>query len=160
MNLRRATADDFEEGMELGRRMHEESEFAFLPFDREKVRAFLRHIAANPRHYCAFVVEHEGRLVGLLVGQVMEYFFCRELLSDDVLLFVERDQRGSLAALALVRAYLEWSRSKGAREAGSQCRPESTSIGPAPFCSAWAFAASAESTSTGFRAAIFHRFSS
>ena len=117
MNLRCATADDFEDGMELGRRMHEESEFAFLPFDREKVRAFLRHIAANPRHYCAFVVEHEGRLVGLLVGQVMEYFFCRELLCDDILLFVERDQRGSLAALALVRAYLEWSRSKGAREA-------------------------------------------
>ena len=117
MKLRCATTDDFEGGMELGRRMHEESEFAFLPFDREKVRAFLRHIAANPRHYCTFVVEHEGRLVGLLVGQVMEYFFCRELLCDDVLLFVERDRRGSLAALALVRAYLEWSRSKGAREA-------------------------------------------
>ena len=117
MNLRRATADDIEEGMELGRRMHEESQFAFLPFDREKVRRYLGHILSNSEHYCVFVVEHEGRLIGLLVGQVMEYFFCREPLCDDVLLFVDRDQRGSVASLALVRAYLEWSRSKGAREA-------------------------------------------
>lgn len=117
MNLRCATPADIEAGMELGRRMHEESEFAFLPFDPVKVRRLLHHIASNPEHYCVYVVEHEERLIGLLVGQVMEYFFCRELLCDEVLLFVERDQRGSVAALALVRAYLEWSRSKGAREA-------------------------------------------
>lgn len=117
MNLRRATAIDFEAGMELGRRMHAESEFAFLPFDAAKVRRLLRHVVGNPQHYCVYVVEHDGRLIGLLVGQVMEYFFCRELLCDDLLLYVERDQRGSLAALALVRAYLDWSHEKGAREA-------------------------------------------
>ena len=117
MKLRCATRDDIEEGIELGRRLHGESEFAFLPFEPDKVRRFLDHISASPEHYCVYVVEHERRLVGLLVGQVMEYFFCRERLCDDVLLFVERDQRGSLAALALVRAYLEWSRSIGAREA-------------------------------------------
>ncbi len=117
MKLRCATPDDIETGMELGRRMHEESEFAFLPFDPVKVRRFLHCIAGDPEHYCVYVVEHEDRLIGMLVGQVMEYFFCRELLCDDVLLFVERDQRGSVAALALVRAYLAWSRSRGAREA-------------------------------------------
>ena len=104
MNLRHATVNDFEAGLALGRRMHEESEFAFLPFDADKVRRFLHHIAGDPDHYCAYVVEHRGRLAGLLVGEVMEYFFCRERLCDDMLLFVERDQRGSVAALALVRA--------------------------------------------------------
>ena len=117
MNLRHATVNDIEAGLALGRRMHEESELAFLPFDPDKLRGFLHHIARDPDHYCAYVVEHRGRLAGLLVGQVMEYFFCRERLCDDMLLFVERDQRGSVAALALVRAYLDWARDKGAREA-------------------------------------------
>ena len=117
MKLRRATPRDIEAGMDLGRRMHAESEFAFLPFDAAKVRRFLQHMASEPEQYCIYVVEHDARLIGLLVGQVMEYFFCRELLCDDLLLFVERDQRGSVAALALVRAYLDWSRERGAREA-------------------------------------------
>ena len=117
MKVRHATANDIEAGIELGRRMHEESVFAFLPFDVAKVRRLLRHIAGDPEHYCVYVVEHDKHLIGLLVAQVMEYFFCRELLCDDLLLFVERDQRGSAAALALVRAYLDWSRQMGAREA-------------------------------------------
>ena len=117
MNLRRATGNDIEAGMALGRRLHAESEFAFLPFDEAKVLGLLRHITGDPEQYCVYVVEHEHRLIGLLIGQVMEYFFCRERLCDDLLLFVERDQRGSFAALALVRAYLDWSREKGVREA-------------------------------------------
>ena len=117
MNLRRATGNDVEAGIALGRRMHAESEFSFLPFDTAKLRRFLHHIAGNPDHYCAYVVEHDGRLIALLVGQAMEYFFCHESLSDEMLLFVERDQRGSVAALKLVHAYLDWSRGKGVREA-------------------------------------------
>ena len=117
MNLRHATLDDIEAGIDLGRRMHEESEFAFLPFDADKVRRLLHHIADNLDRYCAYVVEHDDCLVGLLVGQVMEYFFCRERLSDDMLLFVEQNQRGSIAALKLMHAYLDWSRDQGVREA-------------------------------------------
>lgn len=113
MTIRNAVHDDVDALLELGREMHAESWYAYLPFDEAKVRNAL--CTAISRGFLA-VQEADGRIVGGMAGLITEFWFCRSLIATDLGLFVKSDKRGSTAAVRLVQAFIDWARANGAAE--------------------------------------------
>lgn len=111
--------------IELGRRMHRESAYAVLPFDAEKVRRLIEFCIAHPAARCAFVVESAKKPIGMLLGYIDEYFFCREKIAADLILYVHPEHRSSGAGSELVRAFQRWAFDHGAHEV---CLAVSTAV--------------------------------
>lgn len=127
MVIRPAGYDDVEPLIEMGKRMHKESAYAFLPFDREKVRRLMISYIDDSETQCGLVAEESGILVGMFAGYLTDYFFCEEKVACDLILYVDREHRGSSAAVRLVRGFCNWARNHGAREV---CLGVSTEINP------------------------------
>jgi GNAT superfamily N-acetyltransferase len=116
VTVRPLDPEDVDRLVELGERMHAEGAFAFLPFDREKVRLFALRYAAPAPDRLGLVAELDGRLIGMFAGRLAEYFFCHEKIASDMLLYIEPEARGSTAAGRLMRAYRAWAIERSARE--------------------------------------------
>jgi GNAT superfamily N-acetyltransferase len=116
MVIRPVRYEDIDEIIEMGARMHAESAYDFLPFDRDKVRHLITTYAENPESRCVLVAEEKDILVGMFGGYLTNYFFCNETLACDITLFVAQEYRGSSAAVRLIRAFRDWAAARGARE--------------------------------------------
>ena len=127
MFIRPGKHDDIAQLIELGERMHRESAYAFLPFDHGKVTQFMTGYMDNPETHCGLVAEEGGVIVGMLAGYLTDYFFCDEKVACDMVLYVDRESRGSSAAMRLIYAFRDWARACGAREL---CLGVSTEINP------------------------------
>lgn len=116
MHIRSARSEDAATILEMGERLHQEGAYRFLPFDREKVRRWIEGYLTLHERRCLFVAERSGVLAGMLGGYLDDYFFCDELVAHDAFVFVERERRGSVAAVRLIRAFREWATARHARE--------------------------------------------
>ncbi len=116
MLIRRARHEDISELVEMGARMHGESAYSFLPFNRDKVRRVMANYIDAPERQCGLVAEKDGMLVGMLGGYLTDYFFCDERVACDAILFIDRKHRGSSAAARLIRAFHTWASERGACE--------------------------------------------
>lgn len=113
MTIRNADYNDVDALLELGRQMHAESWYAYLPFDDDKVRNAL--CTAITRGFLA-VHEVDGRVLGAMAGVITEFWFCHSRIATDLGLFVRSDKRGSAAAVRLVQAFIDWAKKNGAAE--------------------------------------------
>jgi len=125
MVIRAPVHGDIERLIELGAEMHRESVYAFLPYDREKVRALIVQYVEDRTTRCGLVAEADGALVGMIGGAAIDYYFCDETLVADEVLFVTRDRRGGFAAVRLIRGLQDWAARRGAREV---CLSVSTNV--------------------------------
>ena len=116
MTIRPPQCDDVENLVEMGSRMHSESAYSFLPFDRDKVRRLILGHIADTETQCVFVAESGGMIIGMIGGYLTDYFFCEERLACDTVLFVDQTNRGTSAAARLIEAFREWAVQRGARE--------------------------------------------
>lgn len=97
----------------LGRRMHAESWYAYLPYDEAKIRTVLARLVADGY---ACVYERDGTIEGYMLGVVSELWFCRELCAADLALFVNPGVRGGVIAARLIADFNAWAESKGVAE--------------------------------------------
>ncbi len=111
-----ANAEEIDTLIDLGQRMHDESAYAFLPYDRRKVRRLFEDYLADPANFCVLVVRSENVAVGMLMGYISEYDFCDETIASDTVLYVLPQHRSWRAAAGLVRGFREWAALRGARE--------------------------------------------
>ncbi len=116
MIIRPAREGDADAVIELGKRMHEESAYAFLPYDLKKVRALFNSYIADPEKQCGLVAEEDSKLIGMFGGYLTSYFFCNEKIACDLIFFVDEKHRGSSAAPRLIRAFRQWASVHGASE--------------------------------------------
>ena len=116
MIVRSAIPEDIERVLELGRQMHLEGAYAFLPFDRDKVTNLLNEYMDHPQTRFLMVAERDDIVVGMLAGFLSDYFFCEEKIACDTILYVERKYRGGSAAGRLIKAFSRWAKERDARE--------------------------------------------
>lgn len=100
----------------LFRRMHEESRYAFLPFDAAKVESVLDSYMRETQRCCALAAVSGETVIGAVAGYVTEYLFCSELVASDQIVYVAPRSRGTLAAVRLIEAFRRWASERGARE--------------------------------------------
>lgn len=128
MRIRPAVREDLPAMIALGARMHAESAYAGFDYDTSKLVEMGLHYIENPeRCFLAVCEDNAGFLLGMHAGYICEYYFGRDLIASDLLLFVDPCKRGSLAAAKLVKAFEEWAFAKGAREV---CPGSSTMVAP------------------------------
>jgi GNAT superfamily N-acetyltransferase len=117
MSVRKIETRDIRPLIELGRLMHQEGEYRFLPFEESKCVALLERCLKQPDSWCALVAEDGSEIAGMLIGYKSSYMFCSETVASDLALYVRPGRRGGFAAAALIRRFSAWARASGAREA-------------------------------------------
>lgn len=116
MRIRPGRSEDIEQLVKMGERMHKESAYAFLPFNHEKVRRLMLSYIADHETQCGLVAEEGDVVVGMFAGFLTDYFFNDEKVACDMVLYVDREYRGSSAAVRLIRAFCDWASERGAAE--------------------------------------------
>ena len=118
MKVRFATVDDLPALIDLGRRIHAESRFRGFSYDPSKLlQTGQRVLNSTTGTHCCFVAEAStGKLAGVFVGCVEEYFFSRDRIANSILIFVDPAYRGGAAALKLIHAFRTWALNRQAIE--------------------------------------------
>jgi GNAT superfamily N-acetyltransferase len=115
--IRNLSRRDISAALELCKAMHQETVYAFLPFDEIKVQNTIQRYLSDPAKYFAGVALYdEHKVVGVLAGYLTTYPFCDEKLASDQMFFVVPDSRGGRAAVGLQKAFKAWAKQVGARE--------------------------------------------
>jgi len=110
ISIRFARPEDQDPVLEMCRDMHLEGVYADIPFDQRSIEQFLDGRAM-------WVAVLDGEVVGFLVGDMQPYMFnMRELLAVEQLWYVRPKNRGSRAAILLLKAFERWALDLGSRE--------------------------------------------
>ncbi len=115
ITLREASKSDAEHFVILGKEMHEEGAFSFLPFNENKARSLALNYIKD-KNASAFLVFNDSECIGMHLGSMTSYFFSDALLAAGLVTYVRERFRGGRAALLLVRAFIDWGRQKKAKE--------------------------------------------
>lgn len=109
------TADHVPDIYELGKEMHEESEFRDIDWDMYKVIAWLHNNVESPKRFvmCAY---DGDKLAGVFIGGVSKFYFGNDLLASDLLWYVGKEYRGSRTGLRLLKMFQSWASDLGANK--------------------------------------------
>lgn len=110
-----ASPDDVPRIMEILAMMHAESRYSVWPIDPPKLEQLVRYLIDH-EDGCCLVAQYEGVIVGFFMGFVSEFFFSRERLATEFLLYVIPQKRGSWAAIRLAHRFIEWAKATDAVE--------------------------------------------
>jgi GNAT superfamily N-acetyltransferase len=115
--IREYELTDLEEMVKLGELMHKEGAYSFLPYSKSKIRELGKKFKVWD-YGNAWVAIADGKVIGMYVVFITEYFFCYEKICQDFLLYVHPDYRkkNSTIAIRLIRKAEEWARERGAKE--------------------------------------------
>ena len=115
MKLRLATINDLPDLVLLGRQMHEESTFASMDFDMEIVKETLADLM-NKNQFVVVAEDINGTVIGGMAGSVTQSWFGKDLIANDLALFIRQDHRGGLIAYKLIQHFVRWARLAGANQ--------------------------------------------
>lgn len=100
----------------LGEKMWQESSYSHLDYDHEVLVDMSEIWIADPEWHYASVAEKDGYIFGMYVGSITQYYFGKDLVAVDQLLFIDPSKRGGIAAMRLIKDFEQWARSRGAKE--------------------------------------------
>lgn len=122
--LRLATEADIPTLVEMGVGMFSGSSFAPMTYSPEKAAQTMAHGIQTA--FLAVCVTDDGVITGAIQGDVIEPWYSTDRMGVELFLYVRPEHRGSRAALMLVRAWLRWCVSSGAK----QIRPATAAKSP------------------------------
>jgi L-amino acid N-acyltransferase YncA len=115
MKLRMATVDDLPAIVMLGRVMHQESSFAPMNYDMDCVKGTISDLI-NKSQFVVVAEDKNGKVIGGMVGMVTQSWFGRDMVANDLALFVASDARGGMAAIKMMKAFIHWAKLAGAKQ--------------------------------------------
>ena len=113
--IRLATADDLADIARLGRIMHEESTFAPMDYDVDRVKETLGEMI-DKKQFVVVAEDDNGDIVGGMAGMVTQSWFGNDSIANDLALFIAPTRRGGLLAARLIDAFVLWARMAGAKQ--------------------------------------------
>lgn len=118
MIIRPAVVQDAFRMAELGQRLHDQSSFASMNYDADKTASyFIRLILDEGKDYYVRVVEDDnGQIVGGMVGYCLPSWFGQDRTASDITLFMLPEARGGMTAVRLIKGFIEWAKSRGAKQ--------------------------------------------
>lgn len=116
ITLRDANDSDIDDIVVMGREMHQESVYSFLPFSETKCRQRAMDYIQDD-NACAFITHSNSKeCAGMHFGSLTSYFFGDALLASGLVTYVHPRYRGGRAAILLIREFIEWGKLKNAEE--------------------------------------------
>ena len=122
---RHTEAADIPLMVELGAKMHEESAFKRLDYDKKKCFDLTVRYISNPEKYFSYCAYEGDELIGMIMGYLSSYYFGNDLLANDILWYVKKERRGSMTGPRLLKAFRSWAKERGASEV---CMGVSTAV--------------------------------
>ena len=115
--IREYELEDIEQMVELGAMMHKEGAYSHLPYSKAKCR----DLGKKFKHFDygnMWVAESDGKIIGMYIAFITEYFFCYDKIAQDFLLYVHPDYRkkNSTIAIRLIKKAEQWAKDRGAKE--------------------------------------------
>ena len=110
---------DIKKVISLAEMMHEEGKYSHLDFNREKFGNFILHLMKE-KSLVGFVSEKEGKIVGIILSYLTEYFFGKDLLLQGIGFYVVPEKRKGKVAARLLE---EWIKIVHAINAKEGCMP-------------------------------------
>mgnify|MGYP003652506386 FL=1 len=110
---------DVGEMIALGAMMHREGAYHYLPYVPEKLYQLDRDIRLENRTLGnGWVAKFEGKIIGMYVAYITQYFFCNEKIGCDYFFYVHPDYRNRwpMLAIKLVKRAERWAKLNGALE--------------------------------------------
>ena len=115
--IRDLKLDDMQQVLTLAEEAHGESSYSHLDFDPEVITAMAQVWVTNPMvYFCKLVTSQENKIFAMYVGLISSYYFGKDLVANDLLLFVSQDRRGGIAAARLIKEFEDWAFANGAKE--------------------------------------------
>lgn len=88
-----------------------------IRFDEDKILNLLTGNLTNKSFFCDVVEDDNGELVGGMAATVSQFPFSKEVYTADMVTYIREGHRGNLWAITgLVRAYIKWARTRGAKQ--------------------------------------------
>jgi len=109
--LRRATPEDLERLLTLGGKMHAESTYRTIAYDRERAS---KEISWCMEHGLV-LVKDVGLPVGMLFGYVKRPWFSSDLVGYEDVLYLSPDHRAGRTALNMIEFWAKWCAERGAK---------------------------------------------
>ncbi len=114
--IRPMAAQDIPFLIALGAEMHNESQYANLDFDPQKLFALGEAMLESPDLWLALVVELDSKIVGFCFGFVTPHFFGNDLTSGDLAIYISPEHRKGSTGVSLVKQYDAWCVKMGVKE--------------------------------------------
>lgn len=115
MKLRMANPDDLPAIVVLGRVMHQESSFAPMDYDVDRVKETISDLM-NKSQFVVVAEDTNGEVIGGMAGMVTQSWFGNDMVANDLALFIHPDHRGGLMVVRLVKAFVHWAKLAGAKQ--------------------------------------------
>lgn len=115
MKLRMATMDDLPAMAVLGREMHATSSYAPMDYDPERLKETITDMM-NKSQFVVVTEDTNGEVIGGMVGMVTQSWFGRDMVANDLALFVAGNARGGMAAIKMMKAFVHWAKLAGAKQ--------------------------------------------
>jgi L-amino acid N-acyltransferase YncA len=115
MKLRMATIDDLPAMAVLGREMHATSSYAPMDYDPERLKETITDMM-NKSQFVVVTEDTNGEVIGGMVGMVTQSWFGRDMVANDLALFVAGNARGGMAAIKMMKAFVHWAKLAGAKQ--------------------------------------------
>ena len=112
---RHADLRDVPRIMKILHAMHGQSRYAKWPINDEKLEALVCTLIGNRDGVCLLAVDGD-LIVGVMMGLVTEFFFSRERVVTELLIYVLPSHRGTWAALRLGHQFIKWAKNTDAVE--------------------------------------------
>lgn len=112
-SIRPAVRADLPAIIELGKLMHAESRYASIPFSPIKVAATFAALLDGQG--CVFVAERKGEIIGGIAGFLGPVWFGVDQTLMELTLFIKPGTRGGKAASMLIKAFVDFGKSRGCR---------------------------------------------
>lgn len=118
MSLKLATVEDFEDIKRMALAFAEASPYKDFPREETKIEELILNLLRDRNKTIIILYLHEGNPVGMIAGMSSEMIFSRDLVTSEVIWWVDKEFRGSRKALALKEAYEYWAKRIGAKYIG------------------------------------------
>ena len=112
--IREACLEDLVPLIHLGELFRLESKVQYPEIEPEAVFQRLQFFINDPKAF-GYVVTRKGELLGFMCGYCEQYTFSFDVGAHSDLIFVPQKYRNTRAPLLLVKKFIEWSESLGAR---------------------------------------------
>ncbi|HFU76717.1 MAG TPA: hypothetical protein ENK66_10780 [Arcobacter sp.] len=116
LSIREAKSSDVNKLFDLCIEMHKEGIYQKIEINQEKLINFLLNKINHRDSLLLVLLDTDDELVGLFIGDIVEYFFSSERLALDTIFYIVKSKRKSLGAMKLLTAYFDWANSHDVRE--------------------------------------------
>lgn len=115
-HIRHLEKSDVKLVVDLIHRLHAESNFSEVLFDKAHCAVNVEQWINHNGYYVQGAFDSNKNIFAVYAGYITQYYFSKDLVAHDFLMYVEPERRGGYTIVRLVKNFESWAKSMGAKE--------------------------------------------